>query len=57
MNEGQKVKATLCDFDRDPLLRKTKRNDARSYVAQNSNFSKTGSFFTEKTLSGFPLVW
>ncbi len=25
--------ATLCNFDQDPLLRKTKLNDARSYVA------------------------
>ncbi len=47
-------KATLCNFDHNPRLRKTKMNDARSCVAQNSNFSKTGSYFTEKMSSGFP---
>ncbi len=31
-----------------------KLNDAPQYVAQNSNFSETGSYFTEKISSGFP---
>ncbi len=37
---------------------KTKLNDTHSYVAQNSYFSKMGSYFTEKIPAGFPSdVW
>ncbi len=51
-------KATLCNFDRDPLLLKPKLNDARKYIPQNSSFSKISSHFTEKMPAGFPLdVW
>ncbi len=41
------IKATLCNLDWDPLLRKTKLNDARSYVAQDNNLSKTSPYFME----------
>ncbi len=47
-------KATLRNFDQDPLLRKTKLNNACSYNAQNSNFSQIWSYFTEKMSTGFP---
>ncbi len=45
------VKATRCDFDGDPLLQKTKLNDVRYYVAQNSNFYETRSYFIERASS------
>ncbi len=38
----------------DPLLQKTKLNNAPQYSAQNSNFSKIRSYFTEKMPAGFP---
>ncbi len=47
-------KATLCNFDSDPLHQKSKFKDARQHVAQNSNFIETGSYYLEKMSSGFP---
>ncbi len=52
---GQCFKATLCNFDREPWLWETKLNDAHSYVAQNSNFSKSGSYFMQKMFLWFSL--
>ncbi len=51
-----RLKTKVCNFDHDPWLWKTKINDARYYVAGNSNFSKTRSNLMETTSSGFPLM-
>ncbi len=37
-----------------PTAWKTELNNVRLYIAQNSNFSKIGSYFTEKMPAGFP---
>ncbi len=47
-----KFKATICNFDRDPLLWKPKRCTLK--CRKNSNCSKIGSYFMEKMSSGFP---
>ncbi len=41
-------------LDCDQQLLETILSDARLYVAQNSNFNETGSYFTEKMSSCFP---
>ncbi len=52
-------KATLCNFDCNPLLQKTELNAAHQYVTPNSNYGETVSHFTEKMSSGFPsdVLW
>ncbi len=46
------IKATLCNFNHDPWFQKMKLSNAYWYVAQNSGFSRTRSYFTEKISSG-----
>ncbi len=52
VHHADDFKATLWNFDCDPLLRKTKLNDACYYVTQNNNFNETGSYFMENMLFG-----
>ncbi len=54
INTRHSLKQQCITLTATPWLQKTKLHNACYYIAQNSNFSKTESFFKEKMSSGFP---